>query len=253
MILVHYTDRNHRDRPRSLDLGGSAWLAWNWDDVLAKLIDSTPAWTHHEGQTRRFTYQSRRCYVVGSGLLHLAVGLVLLSLSACQKEIDDSAGLPLHDGLEVELWQNPASAETLRAEIEIPGILSPTPLAIDLDNKTLTGNLTVPNQNLGEVSVILSYARLDADHAEVLVAESVSTITLRQDSVGQLAFPTLTSNAEDPRFDVNRNGRSNLDDLKIAINPAPTPNPIIISPRTVSFESGVDVGGLRVLRRLKLG
>ena len=73
----------------------------------------------------------------------------------------------------------------------------------------------------------------------------MTTIRLQQDKVGRLEFPTLSHAATDPRFDVNRNGRSNLDDLKIAINPAPTPNPIVISPRTVSFESGVDVGFTR--------
>ena len=176
--------------------------------------------------------------------LQFILSLTLLTVLGCQKDIDDSAGFPLHSELEVDRWQNAESAGTLRAQLEIPGVLSPTPLAIDLASKTLIGNLTVPNQDLGDVEVILSYfASLDAEHAEVLIAESVTTIRLQQDKVGRLEFPTLSHAATDPRFDVNRNGRSNLDDLKIAINPAPTPNPIVISPRTVSFESGVDVGG----------
>ena len=45
-------------------------------------------------------------------------------------------------------------------------------------------------------------------------------------------------------FDQNRNGASNWQDLlSSACDPAEVPSPVIVAPMTLSFESGIDLGG----------
>ena len=95
------------------------------------------------------------------------VGLLCL-LTSCKATIDDSAGFVLPTELRIAEWSEEAQG-TLRAELEIPGVLLPTPLEIDLTHGRAHGSITIPNQDHGDKEVVVSYyARLNSLSDEVL-------------------------------------------------------------------------------------
>ena len=180
-------------------------------------------------------------------LVHTSATWLLVftaSVSGCGLDIDDRAGFTIHPELQLTDWKFTESQETLRAEIEIPGVMAPSPLQVDLEEMVVRGSLSVPNRDLGEQTAILSYyAGLNNDTEEVILGQAVSTITITKDSISQIKFPILEYQADDYRFDPNRNNRNSIQDLVNGTDPAPLPNPITLSPKTLSFESGITPGG----------
>ena len=123
--------------------------------------------------------------------------------------------------------------------------MAPSPLQVDLEEMVVRGSLSVPNRDLGEQTAILSYyAGLNNDTEEVILGQAVSTITITKDSISQIKFPILEYQADDYRFDPNRNNRNSIQDLVNGTDPAPLPNPITLSPKTLSFESGITLADL---------
>ena len=75
----------------------------------------------------------------------MLVLLVVIS-TGCGLDIDDRAGFTIHPELQQTDWKFTESQETLRAEIEIPGVMAPSPLQVDLEEMVVRGSLSVPNR-----------------------------------------------------------------------------------------------------------
>ena len=132
--------------------------------------------------------------------------------------------------------------DTLRAEASIEGVLSASPLTINREKNLAMGTFTIPNQKVKDALIEVSYfASLSAESEEVPVAKNEAVLTLKKGQLNKPTFGPVTSSGS-LAFDLNRNDKSNLEDLIAGIDPAPQANPIVVTPETLSFESGIEVG-----------
>ena len=132
----------------------------------------------------------------------------------------------------------------LRAEISIDGILGATPLELDPSNGSGYARLELPAGTSGTYNVKIEYfgaKNRDADEVILFRSEYQTSIT-----EGEVNSDVVTQWVSDGalEFDLNRNGISNWQDLlSPSCDPAEVPSPVVVAPMTVSFESGIDLGG----------
>ena len=169
------------------------------------------------------------------------VGCIAGLTTGCESTVDSDAYVVLPRAAElVDL--PPATKATLRVEAEIPGSLSKSPLMLDLSLGYARGKFTLPEADYADVQIVLSfYGAKDATTQEVLLGRVEHTASIVRGESNRVTIPEFETTG--PLFDSNRNDESNLDDLIAGYDPAPMVNPIDVSPQTISFESGVEVGG----------
>ncbi|MDP7037995.1 MAG: IPT/TIG domain-containing protein [Myxococcota bacterium] len=166
--------------------------------------------------------------------------VVLVGVTACAPSVDEFV-IPVPQQLALSTLSE-STLDTLRAEVTIEGVLSASPLEINRQKNLAMGTFTIPNQKVQDALIQVDYyAALDADAQEVLVARNQATLTLKKGQLNKPNFGAVTTSGS-LEFDVNRNDKSNLEDLVAGIDPAPQANPIVVTPETLSFESGIDVG-----------
>lgn len=162
-----------------------------------------------------------------------AVALVACDISTTQVEVVYPATLA---------QSTPNVRSRLRGVLSIPGLLDPTELEILPDEGSARGNFVLANTSVENVEATLEfYASLSDELPEVLVARSRAPVSIREGEANTIVFPALTTSGTS-EFDVNRNGDSNLSDLIAGVNPAPIELPLVISPSSVGFESGIELG-----------
>ncbi len=130
----------------------------------------------------------------------------------------------------------------LRATLEVEGLLPERELAFSKDFSTLSGVFPLPEasyEGAAEVSIRL-YGRYTQYTREVLLAQQVQTLNINSSKKNAVAIdtPWNTGTPDDPLFDRNRNGVTNLDDLHADVDPAP-PAPLLqAGPALVELVSG---------------
>ena len=193
-------------------------------------------------------------YTVGRALL-LAV---IVATAACPAPSPPAATLP--SGIAVGDLP-PAQRALLRLTLSIDdGVLAETDLV--LDGTTITGDVALNNVDAdGDRTARLRlYGRASTDTVEVLLGEANKTVAIsrlgqsRVDFNAADTFDTCGAAVEDEgapcalRFDVNRNGDTNLVDLLPAdkggrgIDPGPAGSTVDVAPSTLQFPSGIAVG-----------
>ncbi len=180
----------------------------------------------------------RLCFVV-----------VVVVAAAC--EPPPQAFLALPSGL--GLAELPASARArLRATVEVDqGGLNETTVDLDVENLSIAGDIALNGGAGDRTLTVRLYDALDQVAEEVLIARLNKAITI--DGQGDLHVALADSESFETAefgvdgrpsfvFDENRNGVSNLEDLKRAVDPAPQASFIDASPSTLQFPSGVRLG-----------
>ena len=172
------------------------------------------------------------------------------ALTACDPpaalHIDLPDGLPL-----AELA--PAQRALLRATLAVAGgALAETELALDIDERTLSGDFALQNVTASDQRALTlrMYGRAAPDASEVLLGHIVTTLALAPASETRITFAgqqfDTCAAASDGRctfaFDVNRNGVANVLDLISGIDPAPQAPFLDLSPSTLQFPSGIRAG-----------
>ena len=97
--------------------------------------------------------------------------------------------------------------ETLRATLEIPGFLAPSPLLIDQTDGSLSGTFTLSDDAVGaqEATIKILGAKSTTD-VEVLLFRSTAQFTIEPNVYNALSFETWEGNHVSWR----RNSLSNL-------------------------------------------
>ncbi|MBT6434480.1 MAG: hypothetical protein HOK28_15380, partial [Deltaproteobacteria bacterium] len=168
-------------------------------------------------------------------------GCILALTTGCESTVDSDAYVVLPRAAELVDLPDETKA-TLRVEAEIPGSLSKSPLMLDLTSGFARGKFTLPEADYADVQIVLSfYGAKDATTQEVLLGRVEHTASIVRGESNRVTIPEFETTGA--LFDSNRNDKSNLDDLIAGYDPAPMVNPIDVSPQTISFESGVEVGG----------
>jgi cysteine-rich repeat protein len=182
------------------------------------------------------------------------VGLVLVALAGCPAPVAPQATLP--SGIPVADLP-PAQQALLRLSLAIDGgVLAETDLV--LEGTAITGDVALNNVDADgdRVARLRLYGRQSADAAEVLLGEATRTVFIARNGESRIDFSAAdvfdtcgaTASPCALRFDVNRNGDSNLTDLLPAdkggrgIDPAPQAPVLDVAPSTLQFPSGVAVG-----------
>jgi len=183
------------------------------------------------------------------------LGLVLVTLGVgCPAPVPPQATLP--SGIPVADLP-PAQQALLRLSLAIDGgVLAETDLV--LEGTAITGDVALNNVDADgdRVARLRLYGRATADAGEVLLGEATRTVFIARNGESRIDFSAAdvfdTCGAAAPpcalRFDVNRNGDSNLIDLLPAdkggraIDPAPQAPVLDVAPTTLQFPSGVAVG-----------
>ena len=134
--------------------------------------------------------------------------------------------------------------EQIRAEVTIEGLLAPTPLEVDAATGAGSARIVLPVGTSGPVNVKVEYfGAEDKDADEVILFRSEFAVDIVDGDVNRYQVTDWISSGS-VEFDQNRNGRSNWEDLLSPdCNPAEVSNPVVVAPMTVSFESGVNLGG----------
>jgi cysteine-rich repeat protein len=183
---------------------------------------------------------------------------VIVVSAGCPAPVSPTAELP--GGVPVGFLP-PRQQALLRLTLAIDdGVLAETDLV--LEGTSITGDVALNNVDAdGDHTARLRlYGRAATDTAEVLLGEAQKTVTItrlgqsRIDFTAADTFDTCGAVATDAaapcglRFDVNRNGDSNLVDLLPAdrggrgIDPAPQGSTVDVAPSTLQFPSGIAVG-----------
>jgi hypothetical protein len=183
--------------------------------------------------------------LIGHLLLRLWL-LPLLALAGCP------ASVPVELPPGIELSRIPAPArEQLRATLAIADVLvAEQPLVLDVDAGTIAGELLLGNVGAGGTrpAVLRLYGRLSEATAEVLLGEATAVVDVRPGTKNRLDFAGASfdvcggADVCALRFDENRNGRRNVDDLYAGVDPAPQA-PFLAAADTLQFASGLRVGG----------
>jgi predicted outer membrane repeat protein len=181
---------------------------------------------------------------------HLAVVFALVAVATgCSQP----APLPLPEGLPLDEL-TPARRELLRVTLAIDGDDTERKLAFELDDLTIAGDFE-PN-NVGDGgrrgATLRVYGRFDADASETLLGEAPGVVDIIK---GGRSFVDFGGSRFDPcgatveggacavRFDENRNGIANVDDLVDGVDAAPQA-PFLQAADTLQFPSGLRVGGV---------
>ncbi|MEM6533109.1 MAG: IPT/TIG domain-containing protein [Myxococcota bacterium] len=129
----------------------------------------------------------------------------------------------------------------MRVTVSIPGVLAESELNVDLDSGEASGSFSIAARDIDGTLTATFYGGLSSTSPEVILAQSVSPISIRQGeaNVLQLSEPETEGRSI---FDVNRNGLSNLADLRQGFEPAALPPPVRVSPTTIGFQGGLEVG-----------
>ncbi|MEM6531058.1 MAG: IPT/TIG domain-containing protein [Myxococcota bacterium] len=135
----------------------------------------------------------------------------------------------------------PESLEQLRLTLEIEGLLAESTLELDLQAGVARGSFIVPDRDATVAALARLYGARDALSEEVLLGFTIGELVVESGKANTIQFPPLTT-SEDPRLDLNRNGRSNLEDLLEGLDPNLAPNPIRIAPETLNLGSETAVG-----------
>ena len=125
-------------------------------------------------------------------------------------------------------------------------MVAPTPLEIDPADGSGFARLNLPPDASGDYNVKVEYfGARDASTQEVILFRSEYVTTIAAGEVNRDRVTEWVSSDENGiEFDLNRNGISNWGDLhSSSCDPAEVPNPVVVAPMTVSFESGVELGG----------
>ncbi|MBT5753306.1 MAG: hypothetical protein HOI33_11460, partial [Rhodospirillaceae bacterium] len=137
---------------------------------------------------------------------------------------------------------SPESQATLRAVFTIDGVVGPVTMQIDTASATASGQYVLPNDKVEDATIHIElYGSLSSATEEVLLGSVNGSLTIEPGQYNSANLDPMTTAGD--LYDANRNGTSNLDDLKVQIDPAPMANPLDVSPDTISFDSGVEVGG----------
>ena len=187
-----------------------------------------------------------------SFIVPAVVGVVVMVGVGCTEPTVAPVSLP--DGLPLADLQG-APRNLLRVTLEIgDNILAESDVVVDLDDGTLSGNLDLNNvSGDGEHAAILrAYSRLNADTVEVLLGEARTTMTVGAAGDAFLDFDGVSFEGCQAtgdgscalRFDANRNGFKNFDDLVAspAVDPAPQAPFVALAPSTLQFSSGIRLG-----------
>ncbi|HEY4221207.1 MAG TPA: IPT/TIG domain-containing protein, partial [Myxococcota bacterium] len=179
-------------------------------------------------------------------LVACALVAVSAALSSCQC---GDAGLSLALPKKLRIAEiSPARQQLLRASIEIPGLLAPTDLAFSSDHKTVSGSFVLAVDKTTTANVVVRvFGRFtggDVDATdEVLLGIAKKSLTIDPRASVYLALAegdwTVSGGA---LFDLNQNGKDNIDDLVAGIDPAPPAKVLAVLPDALQFPSGVRPG-----------
>ncbi len=191
-------------------------------------------------KTARHSHRPSAPSTANSTAMATVIAIAMTTLGGCSTDSELSFVLPQQLGLE----QLPAEAQQrLRATATIPGVLNAAELTIDLKAGKASGSFTVADENVEAAPLQVDFfSAVDSISPEILIARTSGTITIKKGKENSAKLGDVVSDG-DVIFDLNRNGRSNLEDLIDGFDPQPGPQPIDISPKTISFAAGVEVGG----------
>ena len=180
----------------------------------------------------------------------LVVVLALVAAVAGCPAVDP---LPLPGGLPLDAL-TPAQRALVRVTLEIEGEGTERKLTFDDDDLTIAGDFALDNVGDGgpRAALLRAYGRVDGDAAETLLGEATGSVTVVK---GSSAFVDFTGSSFETcgaaivdgacavRFDENRNGASNIDDLVAGVDAAPQP-PFLHAADTLQFPSGLRIGAV---------
>lgn len=175
-----------------------------------------------------------RCSLRAGGLW-----LAAAAIAACHSKPEFQAHLPRSLALE-GLQAN--QRQLLRATLEVEGVLVESDLLISSDQRTVSGFFPIDDSGSnGKRQVTLRlYGRYVEDAAEVILAEQSEALSIDPSGENEIALstPWHMGSKDEPRFDRNRNGVVNLEDLRANVDPSP-PGPLVrAGPSLVKLVSG---------------
>ncbi|MEM6732201.1 MAG: hypothetical protein AAF658_11640, partial [Myxococcota bacterium] len=134
-----------------------------------------------------------------------------------------------------------AARDRVRVVVAIPGVLAASELRVDLETGQASGSFSIAERDIDGMLTATFSTGLTETSPEVVIAESISSISIRQGEANVLELNEPETEGR-PIFDVNRNGLSNLEDLRQGFEPAALPPPVQVSPTTIGFQGGLGVG-----------
>ncbi len=160
--------------------------------------------------------------------------------------------LALPTGLPLEQLSDEQRA-LLRVSLAIDdGLLSETNVVLDPKTLALSGELSLNNvgANGTHRAALRVYGRVDADAAETLFGEAFADVAVDKNAAAFLdfsdsAFESCGAGIDGAcglRFDDNRNGVSNVDDVVAGVDAAPPAAFVATAPQFLQFSSGIRAG-----------
>jgi hypothetical protein len=144
----------------------------------------------------------------------------------------------------------PEERAGVEVTLEIPGLLAETPLQADEGLTEASGTFVLAASTAGTHPFTLRVRWAPDDDTSVALAEQQGSVTIvaGQDNALDARSDWDVCGAAEPgapcalRYDLNRNGTPNLDDLVEGIDPTPPPPFIDVSPDDLAFPSGIRLG-----------